>query len=68
MNACEDPSTTLSRIRGEYHEMPGLKLTVAQAARLWHVDQTHIEKMLDLLVADGLLHRTNAGAYLIRAS
>jgi hypothetical protein len=68
MNALEDTTTTLIRIRGEYREMPGLKLTVAQAARLWHLDQADIEKMLNLLVADGLLHRTHAGAYLIRAS
>jgi DNA-binding GntR family transcriptional regulator len=68
MNAFEDASTTLIRIRGEYREMPGLKLTVAQAARLWQVDATDIEKMLDRLVADGLLQRTHAGAYLIRAN
>lgn len=68
MNALDDTTTTLTRIRGEYCEMPGLKLTVAQAARLWHVDQAHIEKMLDFLVADGLLRRTHAGAYLIRTS
>ena len=68
MSAFEDTSTTLIRIRGEYREMPGLKLTIAQAARLWHVDETYIQKMLDLLVADGLLYRTHAGAYLIRAS
>jgi hypothetical protein len=68
MNALEDASATLIRIRGEYREIPGLKLTVAQAARLWHLDQEHVEKMLDLLVADGLLHRTRAGAYLVRAS
>ena len=68
MSAFEDTSTTLTRIRGEYREMPGLKLTIAQAARLWHVDELRIQQMLDLLVADGLLHRTHAGAYLIRAS
>jgi hypothetical protein len=68
MNVFEDTSTTLIRIRGEYREMPGLKLTVSQAARLWQVDEMNIEKMLDRLVADGLLHRTHSGAYLIRAS
>jgi hypothetical protein len=68
MKAFEDMSTTLSRIRGEYHEMPGLKLTVAQAARLWHVEEKRIQQMLDVLVADGLLRRTHAVAYLIRAN
>src|SRR5260221_4617557 len=28
----------VARVRGEYREMPGVRLTVAQACRLWHVD------------------------------
>ena len=32
-------SELLGRIRGEYLEMPGLKLTLAQAQRLWGLDQ-----------------------------
>ena len=34
----EDAAATLHRIRGEFREMPGLKLTIAQAARLWQLD------------------------------
>ena len=30
--------TLVQRIDGEYHEMPGLKLTEAQAQRLWGLD------------------------------
>jgi hypothetical protein len=60
----DDASATLWRIRGEYREMPGLKLTVTQAARLWQLDPPSIERLLNLLVADGLLRRTAAGAYL----
>jgi hypothetical protein len=63
----DDANATLWRSRGEYREMPGLKLTVAQAARLWHLDQPSIERLLDVLVADGLLRRTAAGAYLAQA-
>lgn len=63
----DDANATLWRIRGEYREMPGLKLTVPQAARLWHLDQPGIERLLNILVTDGLLHRTAAGAYLVRA-
>ena len=63
----DDASATLWRIRGEYREMPGLKLTVAQAARLWHLDQPSIERLLNVLVADGLLRRTAAGAYLAQS-
>ena len=27
----------IGRVRSEYHEMPGLQLTVAQACRLWQI-------------------------------
>jgi hypothetical protein len=64
----DDANATLWRIRGEYLEMPGLKLTVPQAARLWHLDQPSIEQLLNVLVADGVLRRTTAGAYLMHAS
>jgi DNA-binding IclR family transcriptional regulator len=67
MNVLEDLTTTLRRIRGEYREMPGLKLTTAQAARLWHVDGATVERLLDTLVEDGLLRRTPGGAYLVRS-
>lgn len=63
----DDANATLWRIRGEYREMPGLKLTVPQAARLWHLDQPSIEQLLNVLVADGVLRRTAAGAYLVQS-
>jgi hypothetical protein len=65
--SCDDANATLWRIRGEYREMPGLKLTVPQAARLWHLDPPSIERLLNVLVADGLLRRTAGGAYLVHA-
>ena len=67
MELLEDLTATLRRIRGEYREMPGLKLTVAQAARLWHTDGPSVERILDILVSDGLLRRTPGGAYLVRS-
>jgi hypothetical protein len=36
-----------ARIRGEYREMPGLRLTFAQACRLWQVDASTCETLLD---------------------
>src|SRR5713226_5303881 len=37
--ACmSSPELLAARIRGEYREMPGLRLTFAQACRLWQVD------------------------------
>jgi hypothetical protein len=53
----------LSRIRGEYLEMPGLRLTLAQASRLWQVDATACCEALDVLLTERFLHRTAEGAY-----
>jgi hypothetical protein len=50
------PTATLSqRIRAEYGEMPCLRLTLAQAARFWNVDQETCRGVLDELVAEGFL-------------
>jgi hypothetical protein len=45
----------LRRIRGEFIEMPGLTLTIAQAARLWHLDPQDCKALLERLIADGFL-------------
>lgn len=54
----------LSRIRGEYSEMPGLKLTVPQACRLWQLDRDTCESVLDQLAAEHFLLRTAEGSYI----
>jgi hypothetical protein len=61
----DDAATMLHRIRGEFREMPGLKLTIAQAARLWHLDPASSRVFLDALVLDGLLRRKADGVYLV---
>jgi hypothetical protein len=43
------------RIYAEYEEMPGLKLTLRQASRLFNVDVPTCERVLVELVAAGLL-------------
>lgn len=53
----------LYRIRGEFREMPGLRLTLEQAARLWHMDTGLCALALARLVADRFLTRTRTGAY-----
>jgi hypothetical protein len=63
--AFDDATTVLQRIRGEFREMPGLKLTIAQATRLWHLDPGTSEELLNALVVDGLLRRSADGAYLV---
>ena len=44
-----------ARIRGEYQEMPGMRLTLAQAARLFNLEPTHCALVLDVLVTEGAL-------------
>lgn len=51
------------RIRGEYREMPGLKLTATQASRFWHLGLEESRRLLESLVADGALARTADGFY-----
>ena len=53
----------MTRIRGEYREMPGMQLTIREAARLWQIDASACEALLSLLVEDGFLVRTPAGAF-----
>jgi len=60
----DDAAAMLQRVRGEFREMPGLKLTIAQASRLWHLDRTSSERLLDALVSDGVLRRKADGVYL----
>ena len=54
----------LHRIRGEFIEMPGLRLTAIQAARLWDIDVATAATLLTALVEVGFLYRTAAGSYL----
>ena len=67
--AGEDERTVrlLHRIRSEFLEMPGLRLTPAQGARLWAIDRHTSERILDGLTTSGFLSRNPMGAYL-RAS
>ena len=40
----------VDRVRGEFNEMPGLQLTMAQAARLWGMDVVACRHIIDVLV------------------
>ena len=53
-----------SLIRAEYLEMPGLSVTLAQAARLWHVDRRSCLEVLDGLTREGFL-RYIRGTYVL---
>ena len=51
------------RVEGQYREMPGLSLTLRQAARLWGLNQTTCERVLARLVERRVLKRAWNGAY-----
>ena len=56
----------LLRVEGEYREMPGLSLTLPQAARLWGLDQGTCELVLTRLITRRVLRRASNGAYIRR--
>ena len=53
----------LSRIRAEYLEMPGLRLTLDQAQRLWGLERAECQHALSALVATRFLHVSTRGFY-----
>lgn len=53
----------ISRIKGEFFEMPGLRLTEPQARRLWGVQQDTCTQVLNALVQERFLQRTSDGAF-----
>ena len=50
------------RIREEFREMPGLRLTPAQATRLWGLEHETCAAVIDQLVATAFLRWTPAGS------
>lgn len=62
------PTELEGRIRAEYREMPGLKLTAAQASRFWSLGPAESKTLLDGLVARGVLLRTRDGHYVLLSS
>jgi hypothetical protein len=56
------------RVEGEYREMPGLSLTLPQAARLWGLDQSTCDRVLATLIERRVLKRALNGRYVGRRS
>jgi len=54
----------LRRVQGEFLEMPGLRLTEAQARRLWGLDAASCDALLGALVDAKFLFRTRDGAFM----
>jgi hypothetical protein len=55
----------LTRIRGEFLEMPGLRLTLPQARRLLGLDMLTCSAALAVLEAAGVLATTRDGAFML---
>ena len=53
----------LRRARGEYREMPGMRLTFDQAMRLWNIDRQACATVLNSLVASRYLEIDGFGRY-----
>ena len=53
----------VKRVRGEYREMPGMRLTIDQAMRLWKLDRGTCATVLNSLVAAHFLDQDRAGRY-----
>ncbi len=60
--------TVLRRARAEYLEMPGLRLTSAQAQRLWGLDGRTCDELLVTLTRLQFLARTRDGAFVLSSS
>lgn len=54
----------LRRVRGEFLEMPGMRLTEAQARRLWNLDAESCQALLSALVDSKFLFQTRDGAFM----
>lgn len=60
------PDALVRRIKREYEEMPGLRLTFAQARRLWRMETAICTEALRALTRSGFLRRTHDGQFVLR--
>jgi hypothetical protein len=54
----------LRRVQGEFLEMPGLRLTQAQACRFWGLDLASCAGLLTLLIDANFLFRARDGTFM----
>ncbi len=58
-----EADAVLPRVRGEYLEMPRLRLTPAQAQRLWGLDAQAAQAVIEALVDARFLRRRPDGTF-----
>jgi hypothetical protein len=63
-----DDQELVRRICGEFLDMPGLRLTCAQAQRLFGLNEDTCRGILEALVADRFLARSARGMYVMPSS
>ena len=54
---------TIHRVRGEFEEMPSLRVSMTQARALFGLPERVCEWVLSRLETDGFLGRTSSGEY-----
>jgi len=59
----DSPEEIINAIRGEFNEMPGMKLTRDQFCRLWHLESNVAERVIKSLTASGFLKRDRNNRY-----
>ncbi len=57
----------LGRVRAEFGELRALKLTLRQAERLFNVREDICRRIMNTLIAEGLLRTTDDGSYARRS-
>ena len=62
-----DTSFVARLIRAEFREMPGMQLTLSQAAKLWHLPIDDCASLLDALVVEGFLARGRDDRFSLRS-
>ena len=62
-----DFEAMVRRVRMEFLEMPGLRLTFAQAMRLWGLSEEECQHVIETLIGTCFLQRTSTGE-VVRAS
>ena len=59
----DEAAGLIARLRAEFREMPGLQLTSAQAARLFRIEPSLCDRLLEALMTEGVLSRGRDGRY-----
>jgi Holliday junction resolvasome RuvABC ATP-dependent DNA helicase subunit len=61
----QDRRRLAERVRAEYREMPGLCLSLSQAARLLGLDRASCGDVFHTLVQEGFLRQTSRGEFVL---